>query len=363
VTRLRDAVVAGGGPAGLAFAIGAATRGLDVTVLERGAGALDEACGEGILPGGARALDELGALPFVAPREAFRLGEIRWIEGGEVARLRLPEPGGLGIRRTALSAALRARARALGVELLDGADVAAHRRGPGRIWVDVRGGDPVAGRILVAADGLGSPIRRREGLDQPVLAPPRFGIRQHFAIPPWADAVEVHFAEGAEAYVTPVGERRVGVAILFEKGARVTFEHLLRRFPALGAVLDAAPIDSVVRGAGPFARSAKARVAERLVLLGDAAGYLDAVTGEGLALAFGCAADLARLLPDALAAGASAGALAPYEACWRRRYLPYHAWTRAVLALSRSPRIRRRVLALAAAHARPFERVVAAAVG
>ena len=53
--RLRDAVVVGGGPAGLAFAIAAATRGLDVAVIERRAGPVDKACGEGVLPaGGAR---------------------------------------------------------------------------------------------------------------------------------------------------------------------------------------------------------------------------------------------------------------------------------------------------------------------
>ncbi|WP_408629685.1 NAD(P)/FAD-dependent oxidoreductase, partial [Anaeromyxobacter oryzisoli] len=104
-------------------------------------------------------------------------------------------------------------------------------------------------------------------------------------------------------------------------------------------------------------------VADRLVLLGDAAGYVDAVTGEGLSLAFGCALELADLLPAALARGASARALAGYERRWRRRFLPYAAWTRLVLGLSRHPALRRRVLALAAARPRALERVVAAAVG
>jgi flavin-dependent dehydrogenase len=90
---------------------------------------------------------------------------------------------------------------------------------------------------------------------------------------------------------------------------------------------------------------------------------VDAITGEGLSLAFGCASDLAALLPAALARGARAGALRGYEAAWRRRFLPYATWTRALLALSRSPALRRRVLALAAARPRPFERLVAAAVG
>lgn len=361
--RVRDAVVVGGGPAGLAFAIAAAALGLDVAVLERRPGPVDKACGEGLLPAGVRSLERLGARARLPPEDARPIAEIRWIEPGyEVARLRLPAPGGLGIRRTALSAALLARAREVGVELLSDVEVTGHRREADRIWAIGRGGD-VAAKVLVAADGLASPARRREGLEAAAGRRPRFGIRRHISVEPWADAVEVHFGEGAEAYVTPAGAHRVGIAILFEREESARFEALMERFPALAALVAAAEPETAVRGAGPFDRRSTSRIAERLVLLGDAAGYVDAVTGDGLALAFGCAEDLAALLPAALAHGASREALAPYEAAWRRRFRPYAAWTRAVLTLARCPRIRRRVLALAAARPGPFERLVAAAVG
>jgi flavin-dependent dehydrogenase len=361
--RIRDAVVVGGGPAGLAFAVAAAVRGLQVTVLERRAGPLDKACGEGLLPAGVRALGRLGALPLVEAKEAAPISEIHWIEpAGDVARLKLPSPGGLGIRRTALSAALLARAREVGVEVLPDAEVTGHRREPGGIRAMCRGGDVVA-RVLVAADGLASATRRREGLEGRAPRRPRFGVRRHVAVPPWAEAVEVHFGEGAEAYVTPAGAHRVGIAILFEGREPGGFETLLRRFPALAEIAAAGPPDSAVLGAGPFDRRAKARVADRLVLLGDAAGYVDAVTGDGLALAFCCAEDLAAMLPGAIARGAGAEVLRPYEAIWRRHFRPYEAWTRSVLWLSRHPALRRRVLALAAARPAPFEKVVAAAVG
>jgi flavin-dependent dehydrogenase len=175
--------------------------------------------------------------------------------------------------------------------------------------------------------------------------------------------VEVHFAGGAEAYVTPVGARRVGIAILFERDEPGRFEELVQRFPALAGLVAAAEPDSSDRGAGPFDRRATARVADRLVLLGDAAGYVDAVTGDGLALAFRCAAGLADMLPRALARGAGRDALRPYEGLWRRHFRRYAAWARLVLWLSRSPAVRRRVLAIAAARPAPFERLVAAAVG
>jgi len=360
--RIRDAVVVGGGPAGLAFAIAAAARGLEVCVLERREGPVDKACGEGVLPAGVRALARLGALAHVAREESAPVRELRWIDAdGAAAALRLPAPGGLGVRRTALSAALRARAAEVGVELAR-AEVTSHRRESGRIVAAGPEGE-VPARLLVAADGLASATRRREGLEGPAPRRARFGVRRHFAIPPWDEAVEIHFGDGAEAYVTPAGARRVGVAFLFERRGPATFEALLARFPAVSRRLAGAAPESAPRGAGPFDRRATARVADRLVLLGDAAGYVDAVTGDGLALAFACAEDLAALAPAAIARGATRAALRPYEAAWRRRFLPYAAWTRAMLALARHPAARRRLLALAAARPAPFERVVAAAVG
>lgn len=363
MSGLHDAVVVGGGPAGLAFACAAAARGLDVVVLERREGALDKACGEGLLPAGRRALEALGAAALVDPAGRWPIEELRWIDddGASVAA-RLLGGGGLGIRRTALSAALRARAAALGAEVRTGAQVIAHRRGGDRIAAALAGGGEVAGRVLVAADGLASSVRRREGLDRPVSAALRFGLRRHFAIAPWGRAVEVHFARGVEAYVTPVGPGQVGVAFLFERGEGPRFDALLGRFPALSARFAGMRTIGDVRGAGPLARRASARVADRLVLLGDAAGYLDAVTGEGLSLGLGCAMDLAALLPEAIARGASAAALHGYEAAWRRRWRVYATWTTLMLQLARRPRLRGAALRLARTWRGAFEGIVSAAV-
>jgi flavin-dependent dehydrogenase len=366
VNRVRDAVVVGGGPAGLAFAAAAAARGLDVTVLEKREGALDKACGEGVLPAGRRALEALGALALVDPADAAPIEELRWCDRGRALAVRLPGGGGVGIRRTALSAALRARAAAAGAEVRTGAEVIAHRRERDRIAAALAGGEEIAARVLVAADGLASPVRRREGLDLAARGRARFGMRRHFAIAPWSRAVEVHFGPGVEAYLTPAGARRVGLAFLFEREPvprPARFDDLLSLFPALESRLAGARPDSEILGAGPLARRARARVADRLVLLGDAAGYLDAVTGEGISLALGCAQDLAALLPDALARGAGAASLAAYERAWRRRYRVYEAWTGLMLLLARHPALRRGVLALAGAQRPAFERIVAAAVG
>jgi len=378
--RLCDAAVVGGGPAGLAFAAAAAARGLDVVVLEKREGPLDKACGEGVLPAGRRALERLGALALVGRTEAAPIEELRWCDRGHTLTVKLPDGGGVGIRRTALSAALRARAAAAGAELRAGAEVIDHRREGERIVAVLAGGAEVPARVLVAADGLASPVRRREGLDLPARGPARFGMRRHFAIAPWSRAVEVHFGPGVEAYLTPVAPDRVGLAFLFEKGPlasslskreradilegrAVTYHRLLSLFPELERRLARARPTTEILGAGPLARRSRARVGDRLVLLGDAAGYLDAVTGEGISLALGSAQDLAALLPGALAHGADAAALAGFERAWRRRYRVYAAWTRLVLLLTRHPALRRGVLGLAGAQRPAFERIVAAAVG
>jgi flavin-dependent dehydrogenase len=175
--------------------------------------------------------------------------------------------------------------------------------------------------------------------------------------------VEVHLGDRCEAYLTPAGPGRLGVAFLFEDHAPGGWAALLARFPALQARLGALAPASDPLGAGPLARSARARVLDRLVLLGDAAGYLDALSGEGLSLGLGCALDLAALAPAAVAAGATRASLQGYEAAWRRRWRPYWASTAALLAVARRPALRRGLLRLSAREPWPLTRLVAAAVG
>jgi flavin-dependent dehydrogenase len=110
--------------------------------------------------------------------------------------------------------------------------------------------------------------------------------------------------------------------------------------------LDGAIPDSKLRGAGPFERASRARTSDRFALVGDAAGYVDAITGEGISLSLLCAASLGRALPDALARGADRRALVPYEKEFARLFREYAFVARAVLAIARRPRLRRRFLVL-----------------
>src|SRR5690606_11406650 len=186
--------------------------------------------------------------------------------------------------RTALSSAMEVRARELGVTFCRRA-VRAIAIAPDGVRID-----ELSARYLIAADGLRSPLRARLGLQAPPRLPARHGLVRHFRIAPWSDHVVVILGEGAEAYVTPVSNEVVGVAILHRPPGR--YRALLGRFPALRARLAGAAVVGRGRGAGPFEQRVQRRVAGPVLLVGDAAGYLDPLTGEGVSLAIrtACAA-------------------------------------------------------------------------
>jgi 2-polyprenyl-6-methoxyphenol hydroxylase-like FAD-dependent oxidoreductase len=173
-------------------------------------------------------------------------------------------------------------------------------------------------------------------------------VRQHFQIAPWSPFVDVHCGPGLEAYVTPCGPRTVGVAILWEpkrlgplSGGDRLFFSLLNAIPHLRERLtQAQPIGSA-RSTGPFEQRTTRRAADGIVLLGDASGYLDPCTGEGLTLAFRQALALETCVVTALEQQADGvltrAALQPYEADWRRMTRPYFLCTRFMLFCQRSP--------------------------
>jgi flavin-dependent dehydrogenase len=348
-----DLVVAGGGPVGLATAIYARQRGLSVVVLEARRPPLDKACGEGIMPEGVAALAALGVrLPPGAGRPFVG---VRYLDGDVVAEGRFAGGAGLGVRRTALSSALRTRACELGATLLDGTALRGFARRGATTRVETSAGALEAG-LLVGADGLRSRVRRAAGLEaRPPRARPRHGARRHFALAPWSDRVEVHWADGVEAYVTPVACDEVGVALLW-RGGGARYDDLLARFPALRARLANAPATSAVRGAGPFEQRVRARTAPGVALVGDAAGYLDAITGEGLTLGLLSA----EALVDAVAAGRPLDA---YERAWRARSAALFRMTRLLLLVAAWPALRRRVIRALAARPELFDRFLAISAG
>lgn len=305
MTSDADIVIIGGGPVGLAAALYAVRAGLTPIVLEPRQGTIDKACGEGLMPAGLRALLDLGVDPA-----GFPLRGIRYCRGPRSATADFRTEG-RGVRRTTLHAALAAEVQRHGIPGYAVHATSVTQSADG-VTVHTRGGDDpphVTGSYLVAADGLHSPMRAALGLERPGgRRPRRFGQRAHFAISPWSDHVEVHWGATAEAYVTPVAPDLVGVAILTSRKA--PYAVLLDEFPELRARLDGAATVGETRGAGPLRQRTSARVAGRAVLVGDASGYVDALTGEGVSLGLQHA--------QAAVTAIAGGDVAAYEQQWRR---------------------------------------------
>lgn len=331
-----DVAVVGGGPVGLMTALYAGRAGLDVRVYEPRAGCIDKACGEGLMPG---ALSELRSVGLDPPGHALR--GIRYLAGDRTADAEFGSGPGRGVRRTMLHTGLAAAVADLGVPVVHRAvrGVATDAAG-----VSVEG---LRCRYVVGADGLHSPLRRSLDLQGRQRVGRRFGLRAHVQTMPWTDFVEVHWAEHAEAYVTPVAPDCVNIALL--SATRAAFRDQLDAFPVLRDRIGADEL-SQVRGAGPLRQTARARVAGRVLLVGDASGYVDALTGEGMAVGFA----QARAVVEAILADDPRR----YERAWRRITWRHRLITEALLTASRRQMFRRRLVPAASR----FPRVFTAAV-
>lgn len=338
-----EVVIVGGGPAGLVTALELRRMGHDVLVVDRAEPPIDKACGEGLMPDGVKALRRLG-VEIDDARIALLRG-IRYLDGEERAEARFPGLPGMGIRRTVLHQALVDRAVATGVRALWGVAV----RG-----LDNQGLQTDEGYLradwIVGADGLHSRVRRWAGLENGRARFHRNGVRRHYEIQPWTDLVEVHWANGCEAYVTPISSEQIGIALLWSD-QKADFATLLSRFPALESRLRGSVTVTRDRGAAQLEQRVRTIQCGKVALVGDAAGYRDAITGEGMSLAFHQA--------RALAAALDAANLPEYERRNRQLTALPFLLIRSLMEAERRPWLRRRLIRTLAAEPALFAKLLA----
>lgn len=356
---MRDVIVVGGGPAGSATAIALAQRGYDVELFERATFPRAKACGEGVLPAGVAALARLG-VPVERLDPAAHLTSIRFHAGDHAAVGRIPAGGALGVERTVLDAALLDRARSVGVACYTGTAVRglAHSEA-GTAGVIVDHGE-VRARMVVAADGIHSRLRREAGLDaghrggrQALTFHLEAGNRDR-------ETIEVRFRRRYEVYITPIGNDRINVAVLSDRAlirelARNGMEGLARLVDEeLG--VGASAIARIL-GGGPFPATSAALSRGRVVLAGDAAGFVDGITGEGISLALQGAERCAEAIDVALRTGRRTS-LRRYERQVRALGRNSSLLARLSLFLARRPRLAAAAIESLAMHPEVFDRLI-----
>jgi len=337
----------GGGPAGLAAAIALRQRGHAVGVADCAEPPIDKACGEGLMPDTRAALSQLGVR--VDARHGFPFRGIRFIEGGRSIEADFPNGPGFGVRRPILQRLLIERAAELGISMRWGVKGIAY--GDGKLWVD---DVPISADLVIAADGHNSPVRRAAGLDRARRSSCRYAYRRHYALAPWSEYMELYWGDRFQIYVTPVSASEICVALMSHE-PHLRLDEVLERLPVIGKRLAGQAVSSKEMGAVTVWRKL-VRVSRRgLALAGDAAGSVDAITGEGLRLAFQGATELAIAV--------SKNDLKHYERAHARMRTRTDRMAWLLTTLGDKGGLRRRVITAMAKKPEVFENMLGAHVG
>jgi menaquinone-9 beta-reductase len=362
-----DVAVIGGSLAGGATALHLAKSGYRVILLERSASYQRKACGEGLFPRGVRELSRLGLLEEVR-RFAAPLVGVRFLAGPARVEARFAGLGwsALGVERSRLDPLLLERVHVAGVEV---------RRGVAMRSL-IFSGDSIAGvrtnqgdiraRFVVGADGVGSRVRRQAGLDRHRRSN-RYGISAHIQLECDPEPfIDVHFRGGYEVYVTPVGRRMINLAILLDKRLLSPrpgtlhdwFTRIVDR--EFGSVFRS--IVDGARAAGPFGRACTRPWRGNIALVGDAAGFLDAISGEGMSSALISARYCAAAVDEYLL-GNGERALRQYGRRRAKLMRNSDLLARLTLALAARPAIAKRSIRQLARRPDTFVRLVSISAG
>ena len=336
-----DVAVVGAGPGGSALAAMLGAAGVSTMLFDRSRFPRDKACGEGLMPSGVEVLErmglDLGAFPPL-DGVSYRIPGAG-SASGRFARGRV----GRAVRRVAFDGILAGCAASTpNVDARFGCAVASVLPYEGGVRLTTDGGD-LSARFAVGADGLRSRVARSMGWRREPRSA-RYALVGHGLAPGHAlDRVVVTLLDGCEVYAAPTSAEEVLVAVLARKD-RLRRDGERARDAYTRIVASAHPEIAIppamrVHGAGPFWIRPRTVAGRGVFLLGDSAGFLDPLTGDGMSDALVAAEKLAGIIASGRARPEDA--YRRWEAGrWRRRVFV----NRLALALTGSSTVARRAL-------------------
>jgi len=380
-----DVVVIGAGPAGTTAALLLGRAGFQVLLVDRARFPRPKPCGEFLSPGCVGVLERLGVLPdllALGPRTPSGLSLFLEDRGpivapfGEVLGHRPARPHGLGLPRLLFDWTLLHHARAAGgVLVAERTRLRGLIQSGGRVCgVTLEEEDgtttTVRSRLVIGADGIRSAVAGALGLRRTIPWLQRGALVGHFHGLPDLERAEVHVAGNGFTGVAPVGASLADVGLVLEAGRLAEaagdvegfFLRELRRHPRLRERIGGARLVSRVQVVGPMSFAPRRIFGEGWMLVGDAAGFTDPFTGEGVFLALRGAELAAETAVAALREGwPTAGMLRPYGERYARELRPHHRNSLRLQRLMPHPRLRSFVFRRMEDRPELFQRVVAAA--
>jgi flavin-dependent dehydrogenase len=293
--------------------------GHEVVLVDEARFPRDKVCGEGVSPEAWRLLARMGADAAV---RALRPRPVRGMKltapdgtafRGEYTGAREP---GFAVRRWCLDRALLDCARAAGVEVHEGVRARDIVRADGTVRGVVVESDGaierLEARLVVAADGRRSVIARKLGLLREHRTLRKFAVRGYWkGVEGLTDHGEMHVTRGGYCGIAPLGDEEANITFVLDQaemraaggGLADFYLRTLERWPRVRERLGRASLTSPPRAIGPLALEARRVSAPGAVLVGDAAGFYDPFTGEGVTLALRGAEIAAEVAHRALANG------------------------------------------------------------